>query len=218
MTPRDQFETLWNERKAFRAQVQARYDQECAAFDAIWKAEFKKRFPRKKNADNAALLSVPGYKEALEIRNAEITEQGNALLAKRKEFDKELDELAEKAEIPCGNGTFLQLTWIYGNYHTGNDDTYARVAAMVDEAKVKMYGIPVEIRKGTFYEVWVDVASETDLEILRRKPGMTIKEWVRFCLKNGTNPQVYNPFLPFDFAAKLGMDWWGNDLPKEKAR
>lgn len=52
-------------------------------------------------------------------------------------------------------------------------------------------------------------AEEVDIEIAKRRPGPTLKEWIRLCWKRGVNPRVYNPWLPYGIEKKLGLDYFG---------
>jgi hypothetical protein len=62
------------------------------------------------------------------------------------------------------------------------------------------------------FNIFVQVAEPIDVEILRYKPDVTIREWLQFVLRSGCNPRVYAP-LPHGFEAKVGLDAFGNDLP-----
>lgn len=68
----------------------------------------------------------------------------------------------------------------------------------------------------THYEAWCPIYSDTDVELLRRKPGPSLIEQVRLCWKRGTNPRVYNPFLPPNFEAQHGLDCFGGITGKAK--
>ena len=62
------------------------------------------------------------------------------------------------------------------------------------------------------YRVEVRVESEVDVAILKRKPGCSLREHVRRCWKGGINPRVGNPFLPYGYEEREGLDYQGRDL------
>ncbi len=66
------------------------------------------------------------------------------------------------------------------------------------------------------FEVWVRVAEDIDLEILKASPEPSMVEYVRLCWKRGVNPRVYCPFLPHGFEEEHGLDFQGNqrEVPK----
>lgn len=45
--------------------------------------------------------------------------------------------------------------------------------------------------------------------------AVSVKEQARFYLKRACNLRCINPFLPYGIEAKLGMDYWGNDIPEK---
>ena len=61
------------------------------------------------------------------------------------------------------------------------------------------------------YGVFCD-CSAMGWDLLRRKPAMSLREWIKDCWRRGTNPRVYDPFLPYGIEARLGLDEFGNDL------
>ncbi len=54
----------------------------------------------------------------------------------------------------------------------------------------------------------------TTCEIVRRKPGLTLRDWVKAQWKRGVNPRVISPFLSPDYEAKNGLDYFGGELKK----
>ena len=66
------------------------------------------------------------------------------------------------------------------------------------------------------FEVRAEVAANLDLEILSRRPGPTLREQVRLSWKRGVNPRVYNPYLPHDYEARHGLDYFGGETRPSK--
>lgn len=62
------------------------------------------------------------------------------------------------------------------------------------------------------YEVWVK-ADPLDIEIAKRRPGMSLKDWLQWCWSNGTNPRVFDPTLPHGLERELGVSINGGWAP-----
>lgn len=62
------------------------------------------------------------------------------------------------------------------------------------------------------FKVMVKVHGEEDIQLLNRKPTMSLREWLKACWKRGVNPRVLNPYLSHGLEEKLGIDYFGNDL------
>lgn len=66
-------------------------------------------------------------------------------------------------------------------------------------------------REGFDFVVYA-YTTEAGREILKRRQGLTLREWVRLCWKYGCQPRVFNPFLPNDFEQRNSLDHFGNNL------
>jgi hypothetical protein len=62
------------------------------------------------------------------------------------------------------------------------------------------------------WTVQAKVAEPLDVEIVKAVGTWTLREWVRRCWKIGSNPRVYNPFLPHGFEEREGISYHGEDL------
>jgi hypothetical protein len=68
---------------------------------------------------------------------------------------------------------------------------------------------------GTEFIIEAQVASELDAEIVKhRYEEMPLRDWVKHCWSTGVNPRVYQPFLPYDYEAREGIDYQGKDIKK----
>lgn len=158
-----------------------------------------------------------------------------ALLAERERLSKKLTTLASLCTPRAGTNR-IQLACIYtaGYSSTGSPVRYAQGTAEDAAALTNGLGIDVVIEQeridveakqalarasralGETQRSWADflvfvmVESEVDAEMLRRR-GEELRPWLQRCLKRGTNPRVYQPFLPHGIEAKLGLDHFGND-------
>lgn len=116
------------------------------------------------------------------------------------------------------------------HWSTGRGADYARVGAAIaveglkglgvevsvepywyDEARKNKYG-PMGLEGPDGFRVVALVEAEVDAEVLKRLPGVPLREWVRLCWKLGANPRVYNPYLPHGYEEKAGLDFFGSDL------
>lgn len=62
------------------------------------------------------------------------------------------------------------------------------------------------------FEVWVKLAEPVDLVILKHKPGVSMRDFVKQCWARGVNPRVYCPFLPHGFEERQGIDFQGREV------
>lgn len=91
---------------------------------------------------------------------------------------------------------------------------YARVSATLWSEGVVVAGTATVVRScadGKF-----DVAADVDefgAEVVKRLPGLPMRQWIKRCLQLGANPLVYNPYWDYGFWEKAyGLDNFGNDL------
>jgi hypothetical protein len=94
--------------------------------------------------------------------------------------------------------------WPALHYWSHSRDANGRVQPLRDSYSGSRYGID-EFRVMAYTD-------QTGVEIIKRRPGVTLREWVRRCWKKGINPRVLNPYLPAGYEEKHGLDYWGNDL------
>ena len=108
----------------------------------------------------------------------------------------------------------------YAKSHADLDVLHAQFhgleARLVEEIRTIEGGVRGPF-KLTDFHIEVKVSDETDLRVLNLKPSVSYKEAVRFLMKSGVNPRVMNPYLEADYAARLGLDAFGNDFPKPAA-
>ena len=55
-------------------------------------------------------------------------------------------------------------------------------------------------------------ADALDIEIAKHRPGMTTREWVKWCWGNGKNPRVFQPMLPQGYEEAHGLDYFGGEV------
>lgn len=121
------------------------------------------------------------------------------------------------------DGTYNSQGFGASKYAKGVAENWADQARRYD-VPVCIWRKPPRIGKGYRGEsfeyggawcVFVAVVEPLDLEILKRKPEMSLREWVRAQWKRGVNPRVYNPWLPVGYEEKVGLDYFGGETKKE---
>lgn len=158
--------------------------------------------------------------ELLEDRRARAGWLGDALrrLALEEPLVDRRAEVYTRAGVHC-TSTYRSVM---------SEHRYASAAAEREAAHYRRLGLDAVVREreicrgysaGVFgrgsyvvsdYEVWVGV-DEVGLEVARRLPGETLREWVKACWAAGVNPRVYDPFLDPDFEERAGLDYQGRD-------
>lgn len=140
-------------------------------------------------------------------------------------IEEKLCALAEKIDLKPGAIFSLYSSHSSSTYSSQGFGAakYCHDAAKRSANAAEVYGIPFEIREVNVssdnhygirhadYEVWVKL-SETEIEVLKRKPGLSLRDAIKKSLKGGCNPFVNYPFLPADYLEKNGLDWHGNEI------
>lgn len=94
------------------------------------------------------------------------------------------------------------------------DEHYSEVSAKLRCAGYAKH-VPAHVqREDDYFRIYVCVGDLFEVEVVKRLPGLTLCEWLKLCMQLGANPRVYNPFLPHGLEAKLGLDYFGNDVVK----
>ena len=153
--------------------------------------------------------------------------------AAMKKLDQMLDDVAQ--DVPVAT-----TTEYWSLVETVSDDTYrsqgwgkakyAKTDAELTAAKYKMLGILTELvrvsgeeRFGSFgtytvgaeWQVWAP-ADSVMIELIRRKDGLEIKDFLKLCWSRASNPRVINSFLPNGLEEKLGVNYHGGNIGKAK--
>lgn len=109
----------------------------------------------------------------------------------------------------------------YGSQGPGHDAFYAeqsaRVAAeelvrWIGDAHVTVRPVHWDDKRLRGWEIVALLEDEIDMEILKRKPAMALRDWVKSCWSKGINPRVLNPWLPHGYEEKNGIDYYGRDV------
>jgi len=183
---------------------------------------FRKAYPKRKKVDYDLLPTLPGASELRSVYTALL----ETLVSEHRADDAKCDEQLNLLAMTESPRITEELTHVYtshsSTYRSSGGSEYAEKAAKLNAALVESHGLTAEVRpvgdrKQYDFTVYQDYGLfvNTDLigwEIIKRRPGLTTKEWLKRCLKLGANPRVYNPFLPHGLEAKLGLDYFGNEI------
>jgi hypothetical protein len=148
---------------------------------------------------------------------------GAIVAALKKSYDDGLNALAEIASVVPGNDFILYdrchassyMSQGYGKERYAKGSVHLSLSALAENGFETKLEEKRETRESGFVSVeffgYVKVANSIDVEILKRKPLQTLRNWLKAAHKFGVEPRVYNPFLPYDIEEKLGLDHFGND-------
>ena len=236
---RNEFKLLLEQKETLRKELFQIREGANAAYNEALKVEYHKLYPKRKFIMDKAWgvlgeVAVAIKRQHSEEANRKIRENEK----KRDDVERRLFEIAgELRELPVSSGQASE--WLLYDsvsecsYHTQGFGArkYAENAAQQYVDKAEANGVRAEIReivtthddhrghKNSFadFQVWV-CCSQDGLNILRYKPQIELREWVRLCWKRGSNPRVYNPWLPHEYEEKNGLDYFGNDLRKKESK
>lgn len=227
---------LWDADKPARDALQAEWD-------ALLLAEFRKVCkPRERYTYAKAKVMVKNHDELIKPFMAKVKEMGDARAVREKTLEAKLDELAERFEITPDLIIADKAAWTKYDTRTSGDYStqefgackYARESAQNIADHVIACGVPAESRVekkpsipgSRFNGGWTIECNQCDVyaacspevcEIVRRKPGLTLKEWIRRQWARGINPRVLNPYLPAGLENKLGLDYFGGETKRAVA-
>lgn len=199
---------------------------------------------RKRPRDHFVNL-IKAYKE-LKEHHREITKQSSLLeefdreslsalhlnqIAEQRKYQEALERAADMCQVFPGE--LRKAKTLYGSTYASasTSPAYAQSLAWLLACKIKVHGLPVEVRriepetvvnpfkskhltfftvaKPADFEVWASVQSDLDLDILHHKSCFAFPDEVRFILASGANPRVIIPFLPHGSEASWGIDNFG---------
>lgn len=197
-----------------------------AEFDRAIYQEARRQRPRMRKMNNTDRQLAMAVVEAPFRAWAE--GMYGASKGRQEEIDEALKTLAGMLPIPAAETPVMFREVWKGDYNSqgfgAGRYAQAKAKSYVDDAE--QYGVRAEVRRVDWdepiktryetitlksYQVWV-YTTETGAEILRRKPMIPMREWVRKCWARGVNPRVYLPFLPHGYEEEAGLDFFGGDL------
>jgi len=216
MIPELVFEQLLSQKD----KIQATFDEKCAALEAEYQTAMEDaglnwhRYScESKGEDNV----TPQFIERAKNLRAWFDLHATAI-------EKALDHMAIKCGVIPSETALLFRRVSSADYNSQGFGAsgYAKGDAQnsLDHATFNNYKAEMRVNRHESdrwgvnhadFEVWV-FTTEIGLEILRRKPTISLRDWLKTCWKRGVNPRVINPFLPSGLEEKLGIDFFGNDV------
>ena len=201
-------------------------DEYNAGLRAEQEAFFKAKFPRRKKIDFDLLKGDPEFEAIFPRWKAKADQVMAAHAQAEKDFDAKLiDEALE--EIPATTFLGQVYTSSASNYRSQGfgASNYAEKSAESKADIARFHGFHAEVRPvgtehrtndGCRYQNYGVFVNTTEIgwEMLIRRPGPTLKDWLKMCWKRGVNPRVFNPCLPHGLEEKFGIDYFGNDVVK----
>lgn len=214
------FEYVLDRRKFVKAHYRALTTRMELTYADELQAAYKAAFPKRKKPDLRKLFDVLPD-DAVRIKRR-WTGRASKIAKAYHRFDERtkpvLRRLARDRDVPEADTPQVYKTTYKSTYSTQGwgAEKYARESAQLDADKVAMHGVRVEVvRVGKpdveRFEVhaWTD---ELGVELLRDKPEVPMRDWIKACWARGVNPRVYCPFLPHGLEEKLGVDYQGRDV------
>lgn len=90
---------------------------------------------------------------------------------------------------------------------------YARGVADLEALHCQHYNVTTRIHEASGrFIVYVEL-DELSVEILRMRPGLTLRDEVKACWRRCLSPRVYYPFLPHGYEEENGLTYQGTDIP-----
>lgn len=226
MTALKELETSWPKHEALVEQFKA---------DVL--ALARRLNPKRKVNDLAkAFALVRGSTEEFEILGTAHSAALGVLGQRREELNALIDELSLTAAILSETGSWFSAFVVRsGDYATqGFGATrYAAGTAQLHAFGCKPLGVDAVIWResrridyggqpscfhgeysATTFVVAVRVDDPVDVEIMKRRPSLTMREQVKWCWANGVNPRVYYPMLPHGYEERVGIDYQGRDVTR----
>jgi hypothetical protein len=241
LDPRAQFEAALADQAQAREDLGALKDHPVnAEFEAALRAAWPE-LPKPRRGRKARVFSIPeahtvlGDERFEAIRapfQARMDELIAACQARIKDASERLGVLAPSVPLAEGEKAWHELAQTWESTYNSQGWSARKYACAEAEGRAdeaRRHGVEVRVRTGggedgrepaegrAHFHVEVLVASAVDVEVLRRRPGMPLRDWLKGCWGRGVNPRVYDPFLPVGLEERLGIDYFGNDLPGHRA-
>lgn len=221
-----------------------RWDRDSARREALqreFEAEVVKRF-RAKHKPRGKVTADLVKKRDLTLYQTTLGEFQVRAEAMVKRQARWRDWFAEKVKAAGAAAVVAPSSGVWSVFRTVSDNEYrsqpaarkyARVDAELRAADLKALGFEAHIAERvqqwegrdwrgrsfpmsmTDFVVWTN-ADPVTVEALHHKDGMTLRDAVKFCWKNGANARVIFPMLPEGYEEKVGIDYFGNDVSKRR--
>jgi len=199
------------------AEIDALVDVE-KSMEAEWSAltaeHEKLTRKRSRKAEIAARL------EAIEARKTEMKAQAVAHTFKWEVLREESKSIARKLKPRPGNAR-VRVDFHYMRAYRSVGPQYDKEILLLRVEELRETGIVVEAvtaEKGEYTGEIIGFVESARLDpfiAAEYHREETLKEYVRRILKRGLNVRAVVPNLPYGIEAKLGLDYFGNDLQQK---
>lgn len=212
MTPLERFAALLTElRAANEADVRRGVlDDYHAALKVRWDAKRKRRAFDVRAAETLLGEELEAFMQPFRERAAALV----AAIEKRRDaIEDELHELAPSIDLtPDPDVRSVYASTDTGSYSTQTSpDRYAKAMAEMMRREAAAHVSDARVEANPFgYTITVPLDT-VRVEALKRRDGMTTREFLKCCGELGVNPRVYKPMLPHGLEERLGLDYFGRE-------
>lgn len=230
MTDFDQFEALLTAKAKVYGAAHERQKEIGAEYQAKIASLYQEAFPKGRVRDFAKQVDKL-RQQGLDLQavvapyDARTKTLGDAMIAEGDQLEAQLVAMAADLDVPATPDLHLRYTAFHGTYRSQGYGAprYTQADAQRHADAAARHGLQAEVRevnKTTIDGHWgnrdlLDFGvftntTDTGWEIVSRKPGLPLREWLAACWKAGTNPRVMNPFLPHGLEERLGVSFFGD--------
>ena len=130
-----------------------------------------------------------------------------------------MEELAPQTDLTIERtpDAWTLYRWFYASSYnsTGSPERYldSSIETMKDHLRQYIPEEDMKVEDTPGGKNLLICYSGNGAEILKLRPHLELRTVVKNMMKRGTNPRVFYPMLPHGYEAKMGLDYFGNDLP-----
>lgn len=214
-------------------QMKERHGEAYVALQEEWKetlrAEFRRHFPKRRVPQAYPKLceATPdaGLLFAWFKGRSDTLYEANKV--EEEAMEARLKEIAVRSAIPPTPDLHMHETRSSGHYSSQGWGAakYARESIQMEADEAIANGLIAEVRETrrerysdgygggerVDYGLFVNT-TKLGWEMTKRKPAVSLRDWIKSCWKRGVNPRVFNPFLPHGIEEKLGVSYFGDDI------
>lgn len=190
--------------------------------------EAKERLPKKVKCKDgqsarAALAKALGD-ELMDSMEVPFRDRATALAQEARASEKEAQDCLAKLVDSGMQAAQGEQTYTYvshdGSYRSQGFGAsgYARTDALCYKDRAEICGLSAEVVRveDGANSSWNVVVRCADPIVDRRIVDLmrqSMKRWLQVCLRSGSNPCVFQPFMHYDQVKDYGLDYMGNEIP-----
>ena len=164
-----------------------------------------------------SILTAEEYNTIFDAFTKLSTDKFDALKLAEDAFTRALLLIADGATFsdPAQRTEWREWKSIYG-YHSAGLHYGAKVAQWWAYVATHYYGVQARSAAsghgGGVCEVF---ATARDVRLMEFRVAWSLRDEVQWLLQHGCDPRVIHPFLPWGYEERVGLDAFGNDVPKQ---